>query len=335
MLTLPLEQLKERIVNEKQVSREEVESKIKQKLEELSGLISEEGAAHIVANELGLQLSSGSLNTTLKIGQLNAGMRNVETVGRVVRKFDVRNFQTERGSGKVGSFVLGDESGSVRVALWHAQADHLEKMSEGDVVKIKSGYTRANNFGSLELHLNERSQLSINPEGEKVTSVVQSAPQAPRKSLHDLKENDQNVEVLFTIVDVFDPRFFSICPQCNKRVVESNAVFSCAVHGAVTPSMSYVLNVLGDDGTDTMRVVLWKSQSERLLGLDEKTIVSYKDFPEKFQDVKQKLLGETVKMIGKVNKNTMFDRIEFQAQLVFLNPDPEEELKRLEKQASA
>ena len=34
--------------------------------------------------------------------------------------------------------------------------------------------------------------------------------------------------------------------------------------------------------------------------------------------------------MGRVNKNVMFDRVEFVAQLVFADPDPEEEIKRLE-----
>jgi hypothetical protein len=38
------------------------------------------------------------------------------------------------------------------------------------------------------------------------------------------------------------------------------------------------------------------------------------------------------KIIGRVNKNQMFDRLELVAQLVFPNPDPQEEIDRLEKQ---
>lgn len=332
MLILPLEQLKERIKASAGISDEELDLRIKKKLDELAGLISAEGAAHIVANEMGVQMTA-PMAAALKVKDLGAGMRNVELLGKVMRLFEVRNFQTERGAGKVGSFVLGDETGTARIVLWHTQADLLGQLKEGDIVKVKSGYVRTNALG-LEVHMNERSALQVNPPGETVNVTAEKVPSAVRKSLTELQENDQNVEIFVTLVDVYEPRYFTVCPNCGKRAFEKEGMINCAQHGAVQPKLSYVLNVLGDDGTTTIRITLWRNQAERLLGLDEAAMLRYKDYPEEFQDVKHKLLGEMVKFVGRVNKNTMFERLEFNAQLVFLNPNPEEELKRLEQQAA-
>ncbi len=326
MNILPLDQIKEKIKQTSSLSDDEISERIKKKMEELSGLISEEGAAHIIANELGISLLS--VNTLSKIGKLAPGMRGVDVVGKVVRRYEVRSFQTQRGSGKVGSFVLGDESGTVRAVLWNDMADKLQSFKEGDVLKISSSYVRENN-GYRELHLNDHSSLIINPPGEKVETAEQVAAQ--RKTIKDLAETDDNVELLVTLVDVFDPRYFTVCPQCGKRALEgAEKVYSCSVHGAVTPQVSYVLNVIGDDGTDTIRIAFWRNQAERLLSQNSADILRYKDYPEQFQDVKHSLLGEMVKVVGRVTKNTMFDRLEFSAQLVFMNPDPKEELQRLE-----
>ena len=142
-----------------------------------------------------------------------------------------------------------------------------------------------------------------------------------------MTENDQNVEILGTIVQVFDLRFFTVCPECNKRVYEKESGFECGAHGKVTPSYSYVMNVFLDDGTDNMRVVFWKNQAERLLGKTEAEMLQFKDDGQKFEEVKNDLLGNIVKLVGRVSKNEMFDRLEFNAQLVFPEPDPEEELK--------
>ena len=54
MITIPYEKLLERMQEASGKSKEELAKKIQAKLEELSGLISKEGAAHIVANELGV-----------------------------------------------------------------------------------------------------------------------------------------------------------------------------------------------------------------------------------------------------------------------------------------
>ena len=329
MITIPLGQLKETIKEKAGLSDEEIEQKITTKMTELSGLVSKEGAAHIVANELGVNIFEHK-EGPVKIKNLFAGMRNVEVLGKVVRKYELRHFQTEKRSGKVASFVLGDETGTVRITMWGDQADRLNDLEEGNIVKIKSAYVRENN-GFNEIHLNERSKLEINPKGESVGEVKQGSA-AQRRNIVDLKEGDRNVEILATVVDVFDPRFFAVCEKCKKRVQESNGVSTCSEHGDVKQSYSYVMNLFIDDGTENIRAVLWKNQAERLLGKGEDEMLVYKDKPETFTEIKNDLLGEMVKFVGRVSKNSMFDRLEFHAQLVFPNPDPEEELKRMERE---
>ena len=314
MIVLALDKLKEMIVKESGFSAAELDRKIQEKMSELSGLISEEGAAHIVANELGMQLLE--MTAVSKINELKAGMRNVDVLGKITRKFELRHFESARGPGKVASFVFGDETGVTRVVLWNEQADKLDTLHEGDVLKISSAYARDNN-GRLELHINDRSKLEVTEAHIEVAE--KKFDEATRKGIKDLQADDANVELLVTLVDIFDPRYFTVCSECNKRAAEKDGAFSCAVHGTVTPVVSYVLNALGDDGTDTIRLVFWKNQAERLLGLNSNEILTFKEYPEKFLDTKHKLLGEVVKLVGRVTKNQMFDRLEFNAQLVFLN----------------
>ena len=57
MIQLPYEKLVEKIVENGNISENEVAEKIRKKMDSLSGLISKEGAAHILANELGVKLS--------------------------------------------------------------------------------------------------------------------------------------------------------------------------------------------------------------------------------------------------------------------------------------
>jgi glycerol kinase len=104
----------------------------------------------------------------------------------------------------------------------------------------------------------------------------------------------------------------------------------CPEHSAVTPDFSYVMNVVLDDGTETIRCTFFRNQAERLLEKTKEELMKYRDSPESFEQVKTDLLGNQLKLIGRVNKNDMFDRLEFITQLVFLNPDPEEELKKLD-----
>ena len=56
---IPLEEIRNKIIMSRTISPADLDLKIKEKIRELSGLISEEGAAHIIANELGVELFSG------------------------------------------------------------------------------------------------------------------------------------------------------------------------------------------------------------------------------------------------------------------------------------
>ena len=69
MYKVPLNEIKEKIVASGKLSFEELDEKIKTKINELSGLISEEGAAHIIANELNVELVSQE-QKTLKIKEI-------------------------------------------------------------------------------------------------------------------------------------------------------------------------------------------------------------------------------------------------------------------------
>lgn len=327
MINIPYEKIVEKIKEKTNISQDELDSRIKKKLDQLSGLISKEGAAHIVANELGVKLFEAPKGG-LKIKDILSGMRDLEISGKVQQVFEVREFQSETRSGKVGSFIFADETGSIRVVLWNDQSDKLANLGPGDIVKIRGAYVRENS-GRQEAHLGERGSLIKNPEGVEIKEVkVSTAAKAIRKKLEELKQAENNVEVMGTIVQVFNPTFFEVCPKCGKRAKQKEDSFYCVEHQEVEPSYSYVLNIFLDDGTDNMRAVFFKNQAERLLKKTEEEILKFKDEPDSFEPIKTELLGEQVKLIGRAVKNELFDRIEFISQLVF-EADPNEEISRL------
>jgi len=329
MIKIPLDKIIEKIKQDSSLTEEELNSKIEQKMTQLSGLISKEGAAHIIANELGIKLFEETPGK-LQIKNILAGMRDVETVGKVQQISQITEFQRQDGNkGKVANLIVADETGSIRIVLWGSQTDTIKDIKENDVVKIISGYVRENN-NRLEVHLNEKSKLEVNPEGETIENVKQYT--STRKKISELAENDNDIELLGTIVQAFEPRFFEVCPQCNKRVRQREEGFFCEAHKIVTPNYSYVLNTVLDDGTDTIRATFFKKQAENLLEMTQEQIMEYKDAPEKFEGVKNSLLGNIIKIIGRTNKNEMFDRVEFIARLVFPKPDPKEEIEKLKKE---
>jgi len=327
MIKIPLAQIIDKIRQEARVSEKDINDKIDAKLKELSGLISREGAAHIIANELGVNLYK-QLTGKAKISNVLAGMREVEILGKVQRIFETREFDTGQRKGKVANIIVADDTGVARVVLWNDQVSKLENLKENDIVKLKNAYAK-DNQGRVELHLNDKSEFIINPEGESIGEVKKYS--SFRKQIKDVIDGDQNIEILGTIVQAFDPRFFEICPQCGKRAkTKGENEYFCDEHGTVTPAYSYVMNFILDDGTENIRCVAFKRQAERLFDRD---IAESRGKQEEIDRMKNELLGRIVKLTGRAGKNQLFDRIEFTAQMVFNNPDPEEELKRLEKSA--
>jgi hypothetical protein len=329
MIQIPYEEIIKKITEASKLSEEEIEKRIQEKTKALSGLISKDGAAHIIANELGVKLLE-NLTGKIKIDKVLPGMRAVETVGKVVTVYDVREFQTETREGKVGSMIIGDDTGSIRLTLWGDQADKIKEVKPGDVVRIKDGYVKENR-GNKEIHLNNRSLLQLNPPGETIGEIkTGAAAEAKRVSIADIKGDEGNVELLGTVVQIFEPKFFEVCPECGGRAKPQGEAYECRMHGTVKePDFSYLVTLFLDDGTSNIRTVFFRDQVDELLGRTRPEILAYKDKPESFEETKQALTGNIIKIVGKAKKNEMFDRIEFAANTVDTNPDPEEELKRL------
>ena len=97
--------------------------------------------------------------------------------------------------------------------------------------------------------------------------------------------------------------------------------FSCAKHGPVMSVPQAILNLVFDDGTENIRVVCFRDAVKNVLEMDDVALL--KDSPEMFREVQRKVAGKQLRIQGKVNKNTFFNRLEFTANSVF-SADPKE-----------
>jgi len=330
MIKIPFEEMVSRISEKTGVPKEDISERIKKKLDQLSGLVSKEGAAHIVANELGIKLFDFS--GELQVKSILSGMRDVEVTGKIMQVYDAKDFSTEKGKGKVASLILADQTGSIRLVLWNEQAEKVSSLKEGVVIKVKGGYIRERNE-QKEIHLNDKGKLIECPG--VIINVAEKRAESKRKRINELSENDLNAEIFANIVQIFEPKFFEVCPRCGKRAKFDNNAFSCGVHGSVEPAYSYVLNMFVDDGTGVIRAVCFRELVQKLLGMDSKNMLALKENPNDFVNSKTELTGALVKLNGRVTKNAMFDRIEFMINALDKNPDLDEEIARLNEEMKA
>ncbi len=310
MIKIPLSQIIDRISQEKGIERARISELIKQKMQELSGLITEEGAAHIIANELGVKLFQAG--GQLRIKDILPGMKNIETVGKITNIFGVREFKTDSREGKVGNFMIGDETGKIRVTMWNAMAEKMSDLSEGTIVKLKSGYARENQRGFKELHLNDNSVLVINPPGVEIIVKENNYGDRVRKKINELQEGDMNIEILAHIIDIYAPVFFEICPSCGKRSRLREDAYVCEEHGPVTPDYSYVINLFLDDGSGRLRVACFRNQADQILG----EVIKMKEDLSLFETQRSNLMGQLVKIMGRATRNSMNNNLEFTANII-------------------
>lgn len=338
MVVLTKEQIIQKIMDSTSLSLDQVNTKIKQKLDQLSGLVSPDGAAHIVANELGVQVIP-STDQVLKINNLLEGLRNVELNVKVMKKFDKKDFQSARGPGKLASFIVADDSGRMRATFWNDKVDEFyDKFNENDTITIKNAYVRKNNYsGGLDLNLGDNCEIIVNPKGVEIDVQNYTPEQAQRKKISELQATDFNAEILATIVQVSDIRFWETCPKCNKKPRYEDEKYICKEHGEIPAKelgYSYVLNCYLDDGSASIRTVFWREQVQKLLEETHENILKFREEPDLFETYKSSLLGEMIKVSGRVNKNEAFDRIEFVANNIEKNPNPEQEIKNIKEDVS-
>jgi len=75
----------------------------------------------------------------MKASEVKPGMRNLDLELKIIQMDEPREFDTEKGQGRVVTAIGEDDSGEVKVSFWD---DEIEKIEEGDIVNIQSGYSR-------------------------------------------------------------------------------------------------------------------------------------------------------------------------------------------------
>ncbi len=254
----------------------EIDKKVEAKRTKLSGLISKEGAAQIVAAELGISFE----NEVYKIFELKDGMKRVNVVGKITRVFPVREFNKNGRSGKVLNFLLGDETSNIRTVLWDSNhISFIEKgnINDGDVVDISGA-----NMKNGELHLSGFSD--IKKSKEKLTEVKTTST-AEFGKLRDAQQG-RAMKIRAVIVQSFEPRYF----ESKQKPGEKGAL----------------LNMVIDDGTENIRAVMFSENIKKLLNVNDEELFSFDAINGKVSG----LLGEEKIFSGFFRMNSFTNSVE-------------------------
>jgi replication factor A1 len=275
---LSFEELIQKIVEKSGLSEEDIQQKVKDKRSELNSLITPEGAAHIIAGELGINFLEGLVEIPkLKLENVIPGMSNVDIVGKLTQLFEIRTFEkSDKSQGKLASGIISDDTSALRIVFWDDKAEIIEKgeIKEGDVIRLRDGYTKENRNGEAEIHVGSRAWIVVNPEDVKASDFP-SGKEAIKK-LSDLTDRMQSVQVVVKVLRIYDPREFQRDDGSTGRVA----------------------NLLVADDTKTSRLVLWDDD----VGLVEKGEIKDGDILKVKRGYIRERMGEIEVHVGRFGK---------------------------------
>jgi replication factor A1 len=278
------------------------------------------------------------------IGDLTTEMWDVDIEGKVMTAYDVKTFTRKDGNeGKLRNVIIADQTSKIRVTFWDDDVDIIEKIKEGDVLRILHGYVKEGYRGGVEYQVGRKSEIILNPKDSDLKQIDLSdvvyevvPTKAARTLIGEIDENSEgkNVEVCGIIVGMGTTSvIYQACPTCNKKLELVDGEYTCKSCGKIDkpePRMLYKITI--DDGSGSIRATLFGTVGEKLLGMTaeeaQKMVSKSGKEDEPIQATSDQILGRYIAMYGRVKK--FRDSIEISAN-GFDFADPVQEIKRLKE----
>lgn len=175
---------------------------IEQKKREVGGLLTGEGAAYIVASELGISISGEDImKTDIGIQDIVPGVNDISITGRIVLIYPVQKFSSRNNkNGKLVRMIMADNTGTISVVFWDDKVDLLQQIKQNQIVRILHGYVRGGLDGKPELHIGVRGEVLINPDNVKPENFPEV--KAFFKKISELKEDEKYVNITALITRI-------------------------------------------------------------------------------------------------------------------------------------
>ncbi len=112
-----------------------------------------------------------------KIKDLKPGMENINAAIRVLESYGVRTIDTKAGTRTLGEYMVGDDTGRVKLVVWGSKAPSL---SVGDAVEVKNAWVTIFK-GEVQLNAGKNSSIEKLPD-DAVPSAEEIPNEVPKAS---------------------------------------------------------------------------------------------------------------------------------------------------------
>jgi replication factor A1 len=246
-----------------------------------------------------------------KINDLKSGMNNANVIGRLLRKFPCKEFETGEKKGKLCNFQFGDETALLRATAWNQKADEIQNYNEGDIIEIKNAYTKAGMYG-IELHMGYSSIINKS-QNKMPTSAEILKESTVQKNINQLVKGE-NVIIAGKIKEIQQGKlFFMACTKCGKKV-NGEGMFICDSCGEVNAQKRAIINCIIEDDSGEIRANCFGENALTLIEMNNEDFeiqTDEKSAERIIEELNEKINGKEIKFFGYEKENTFSGTNEF------------------------
>lgn len=249
----------EKIIQRTGLSKKDIQERVEKKKQDLKGLISDEGALFIIAKELGVDIRDNKIETSdeleIHISDISLDMKNITLTGRIGKVYSVNNFTRKDGTlGLVGSFLLQDLTGQIRVTLWDEKTKIMENdyFQKNELVKLINTYVKLGINNEKEVHLGRNSKIILAPEDVNPKRYPKIKDEIT--PIKDIALNMRSISISGEIIQKFG----------TSEFIMKNG------------SPGQVSSIILADSTGTNRITFWNQDVDKLneFNIDDSVIIT-------------------------------------------------------------
>ncbi len=191
-----VEKLVNKISQHANIPEQQLWNEIEAKKLKYAGLLSDSGAAYMIAKERGVRVEEKQARP---IAELKEGQNNIDIEGKVEQIREARIFESKGRKGQLQHWILSDGTGSIRVTVWNAHIGEAEKIGveKGDSAKLENCRIETYN-DKIQAQLNYNGKISVTEKGASAA-----------KKISQLIAGENAVDVIVRIGKMFPQKAFA------------------------------------------------------------------------------------------------------------------------------
>ena len=211
------------------------------------------------------------------ISQLEENEQNTKLRVRVTNINEINKFtRTDGREGRVRAIYVADETGEIQVSLWDDNTDI--KFTEGSAIIIENPNIQVQQ-DRLRLSISNGSTIrQARPEeAELMPSMREIENQLYiEKYIEDIEEDDVHIKVRGVLEEINgDKILYAMCPNCNKRIIQSEEGYICDSCGEKIEDPDYlmIISTVIQDDTGSIQATFFRKQAEELIETSTQDVV--------------------------------------------------------------